>query len=413
VLLASLLVVAPHAVSSSPAFRGRAGTRSFSTTTVPLRALEFWKIRRSAPAHARAIVPLAPTRGYLRAPPTMSRFRPFAVPNLSAAIDDANWIMGAVVASGPMRGAIANYPDAQPTHIRPYQAGYAALGLARATQLTGDYAFVRAAWNWLDWYQAHMDNLNYVHDWDLVNGTWQVGGYDSTDAYAGMFLCDALAAYTVDPNIFRLDKIHTGVARAFQAIRSTQRSDGLTWALPSGYPVKLLENNAEALAGVKAAIRLATLLGDTALASAARGSLLTMTGGLASLWNGTDSYYWAFHDDGSKQPTDWSVLAPDTMAQGWAVSFGVTAGSRAVTLLRHIDTAQPNWDRPGLTGNYDTVPIGWGYAVNGARSRALTAASNYRSAVMAHDRAWPFTPSAAGSLIVLETNGEDTLGLPL
>lgn len=339
----------------------------------------------------------------------------FGTVNKANAISDADWIMDAVIQSGPMQGAIANYPDAVPQHIRPYQAGFAALGLARATQISGNKNYVNAVWGWLNWYQNHMDGSNYVHDWDLVSGTWQAApnasnavAYDSTDSYAALFLVAAKAAYAVDPDMVKLQALKPGITKALAAIRSTQQTDGLTWALPVGYPVKLLEDNAEVFVGLKASISLANTLGDAQLASTVTGYLAPMPAGFENLWdNASSTYFWAYHDNGFKQPNDWSALAPDTMEQGWAVSFGVATGDRATNLLQQIDSQQPNWDHPSITGNYDVVPMGWGFYTNGNVSRAQSAANNYRSDVMASNRAWPYTPSAAGSLIILETNGEN------
>ena len=335
-------------------------------------------------------------------------------PNWGAAVDDAAWILGAVITSGPMKGAIANYPGTRATRIRPYQADYAALGLARATQITGDQTYVDAVWNWLSWCQAHMDPANYLHDWNLVNGKWVAGSFDSTDAYAAMFLADAVAAYAVDPDLQMLHGIRLGIGRAVAAIHSTQQTDGLTWAVPVGYPVALLEDNAEVRVGLHAAVTLAEALGNSRLASRARGYLMSMNAGFAHLWNRTaGDYFWALNNVGYLQPVAWKTLAPDTMEEGWAVSLGVVTGARASGLLRQISTAQPNWDRPSQTGNYDAVTMGWGYALNGDGAQALTAASHYRSAVLAANRAWPFTPGDAGSLIVLETAGESAMGLAL
>lgn len=329
-------------------------------------------------------------------------------PNVDNAVADANWMMGAVITSGPMAGAIASYPDQQ--HIRPYQASYAAIGLDRATQVSGDATYSNAAWNYLSWYAANMDANGYAHDWDLTNGVWTEGGYDSTDAYAGMFLAAVRATYEVQPDSAKLSALHTAVSQAVAAIHSTQQSDGLTWAVPSGYPVKLLEDNVEMYDGLNAAVTVANELGDSALVSTAQSYAAPVPASLESLWNvGQGWYYWALDNNGVLTPTNWANLSPDTMEQGWAVAFGITESysGRSSLILSEITQHQPSWDQPGATGNnYDVTPMGWGWYENGDATSALNAAASLRSAAVAANRAWPFTVHDCGSLIILETNGE-------
>ena len=77
---------------------------------------------------------------------------------------DADWILKSQLPDG----AIANYVDRQA--VWPYLSNFAAMGLARATGVTGDRKYLNAAWSWLAWYQAHQDAQGFVTDYTVVNG---------------------------------------------------------------------------------------------------------------------------------------------------------------------------------------------------------------------------------------------------
>lgn len=341
--------------------------------------------------------------------------RAYVVPNQEKAIEDANWMMGASIPDGPMAGAFATYWDKQ--HIQPYQANLGALGLARATQISGNTAYVNAVWKHLNWYSAHMDTNGYVRDYDLINNVWTAASnsvqpnkpYDSTDSYAATFLLATRAAYRVDSDMSKLESLRPAISKAVGAIRSTQQADGLTFATPDFYRVKLLEDNVETYHGLKAAVTLANILNDTTLANNAQSYATSMATGIESLWSPTNNYYyWAKHEDGALQTTDWSVLSPDAMEQAWTAAFNISTGSRATSLLSQLDAKQPNWDKPGLNGNnYDVTLMGWAYWFNGQPERAQQIANNLRSAAVANNRLWPFNFMTAGELIILETEGEN------
>lgn len=323
------------------------------------------------------------------------------IPNITEAVQDADWMMGAVVTTGPMAGAFTNYPRS--SAINPYQACYGALGLARASEVSGNSSYVQACWGFLDWYAAHLDGNGFAHDWDLVDGTWVEGGYDSTDAYAAMFLVACRACYQVDPNLPKLQALHPAITEAVAAIKATMQPNGLTWAQAS-YPAALLEDNCEVNCGLRAAVYLAGVLGGTPSVFSAQALALNTTG-IETMWNASAGwYYWAANAKGPYQACDWAKLSPDTMEQAWAVAFGLAIGSRAMSLLAQITAHQPNWDKPA--GNYDMTPIGWAFYAVDDVPRAQQAAANIRAAAFASNRARPFTFGDCGSLIVLETNGE-------
>ena len=176
-----------------------------------------------------------------------------SVPAAAAGSDprsEGDWILSAQLANG----AVASHADR--TFVSPYLAAYAAVGLSDATRMTRDPRYAEAAWRSLEWYASVMDPNGYVTDYRIDNGNLvSTGSADSTDAYAGMFLVALDAAYRAAPNLSRLRTIAPSVRAAVSAIRSTQRTDGLTGAKPS-YMVAYLMNQAEAFAGLTAANRL-------------------------------------------------------------------------------------------------------------------------------------------------------------
>ena len=320
----------------------------------------------------------------------------------------AEWIMQASMADG----AISHHVDHKA--VWPYLSNFAAMGLARATRVTGDQRYVAAVWRWLRWYQGHQDANGYVTDYTITNGApVSTGDMDSTDAYAGTYLMAVLEAWLTTGDRQQVLALHRGIAAAVSAIESTQQSDGLTWATPS-WRVKYLMDQAETFAGLKAAEELAGVLADPALAERAGRDAARLWAGVDRLWNAqTGSYDWAVHEDGARTATDWSRLYPDALQQPWAVAFGLVTGERARIVMDRFQRQQPNWDNPTATALYSSgerpvghwPPVGWGLAAVGDTARAAVGATSIGSSALATNRAWPFTPSDAGQLIILQTGG--------
>lgn len=306
---------------------------------------------------------------------------------------DADWILSAQLPSG----AIAIYTDK--LYINPYFANFAAQGLAVAHTETGDARYSTAAWQWLEWYTAHQDANGYVTDYNVNNGVeTSTGNMDSTDSYAGTFLITAKALYKATRNKPKLQGIHVGLTAAVNAIESTQQADGMTWAKPS-WPLKYLMDQAEVYSGLKAAVTLANVLGDTALATRASNDAVRMYDGVQTLWNPvTDSYDWVKFNNGVKQSTNWDVLYPDAAQQPWAVMFGLVPHARAADLMDTFDIRQPNWDQP-QSGYW--APIGMAYLKVGDKDRAQSAYTSIHSTAMSNNRAWPYNTATAGQLLLL------------
>ena len=321
---------------------------------------------------------------------------------------DADWIL----ASQLPDGAIANYSDKQA--VWPYLSHFAALGLVRATEVTGDQKYLDAAWKWLAWYQAHMDAQGFVTDYALSNGVMTSTGFmDSTDSYAGMFLMAIRAAYAARAGqLSKLQTLAPGIEAAVRAIEATQDADGLTWAKPT-WKVKYLMDQAEAYAGLVAGGDVAAVLGNATLATRARNDAARMKTGVAELWNTLAlSYDWAEHESGARIANQWPVLYSDSLQQAWAVAFGLVDATRATGLINAFFGAQPNWALPAASALFDNGsqqsvgywPVaGLAFRTVGLDTVAASAATSIRAAALQSNRAWPFTTGNAGQLILLES----------
>jgi hypothetical protein len=323
----------------------------------------------------------------------------------SGTVDEAEWALSAQLADG----AIAHYADRH--EVWPYLANFAAMGLARAVETTGNRRYSEAAWRWLSWYQAHEDDKGYVTDY-VVASDGSVSSkhdMDSTDAYAGTFLLAARRIWLATGDRGRLTALAPGIRGAVRAITSTQDNDGLTWAKPA-WKVKYLMDQGEAYAGLRAAAELGRELNDSGLFQTASSAAQRMANGVSALWNpATGAYDWAVHDTGARQSATWATFYPDAQQQMWAVAFGLTSGARARDLVARFEAAHPRWDQPDSTEAFGATsdrvgywPVtGWAYARAGQQTRAVAGATNIRGGAKAASRAWPFTTGSAGQLVTL------------
>ncbi|HET9092486.1 MAG TPA: hypothetical protein VFN50_08750, partial [Acidimicrobiales bacterium] len=224
-----------------------------------------WRFGRPLGGLALALgIAAVPVAGALADPGTAAA----ASSQTSTIAEQATWILSAQAGNG----AIAVWPD-RPTLrlVWPYLSNFAAMGLARATQVTGDPVYAEHSWDYLRWYQSvEQPGTGYVTDYSSQNGVdWtSTGHYDSTDAYAGTYLAAVWDTYSATHDLSALQSVSAGVAGALGAIASTQQSDGLTWATPT-YQCAYLMDNAQALGGLRSAAAIETVLGNTSLASQA------------------------------------------------------------------------------------------------------------------------------------------------
>jgi len=324
----------------------------------------------------------------------------------------AAWIRSAQLTDG----AIAVWPDTPELRlVWPYLANYAAMGLSRAAEMTGNLSDAAASWRYLDWYASEENSSGYVTDFNVVNGTTPVstGTMDSTDAYAGTFLTAAWDTYVADPSSSELRVLAPGIKGALKAIESTQMADGLTGAKPD-YMVAYLMDDAEVYGGLVSAERMAQALGDGPLTTEATHDATAMYAGWASMWDAsTGSFNWAMNPDGVPQATDWQIMYPDGMEQAWAVLFGLASPAQSATIVSHLTAADATWDVPTAlvtnrqNGDFLTQPVGWwpltglAFAAEGDHALAAQGAAQISAAATAVGDAWPYTTGNAGQLILL------------
>jgi hypothetical protein len=317
--------------------------------------------------------------------------------------DEAGWILAAQLPNG----AIASHTDR--TFVNPYLAGYAAVGLATATRMSGDRTYAAAAWRWAAWYGSAMGANGYVTDYDITpGGLVSTGTYDSTDAYSGMFLVAVDATFNASPDAARLRELAPKVAQAVGAIRSTQRADGLTGAKPD-WMVAYLMNEAEAYAGLRAAGRLARTLGDRTLARSADAAADALSAGVERSWNaGAGAFDWAVHPSGDRVATNWAQLYPDALSQLWAVGYGLVRGPLATAVTTRFEQSHPDAADPTAPDLVDGAVRPGGYWPGAGLSLATvdrTAPARFlagtRAAAVATGRAWPYSVQTAAQSIQL------------
>lgn len=343
---------------------------------------------------------------------------------LAALVTQANWILSCQMTDGAL--APVTVPPVPSVFVSPYLANYGAMGLARATAVTGDSTYAAAAWRWLAWYAGQeQPGTGYVEDANVAN-TGQVqeavspsGAEDSTDAYAGTFLLAALDTEQADPDPGALAALAPAIAGALDAIQSTQQPDGLTWAKPS-YQAAYLMDQSEAFAGLEAAGLLESALGNTTLESSADASATSMAGGVGSLWDGASGgFAWAAFPDGATTGVDWHRLYPDTMEEAWAVAFGLATPAQGTAIADAMTADEPQWDQPdamaSMAGNGLSAAGDWPLAawaleeVGQVGAGEAAAASIWQVAQTA--QYWPYNIAVAAQLIVAESGGPAMAGV--
>ena len=239
---------------------------------------------------------------------------------------------------------------------------------------------------------------------------------DSTDAYAATFFLAADAAYQASERLqgrstarSRLTALSGGLDGALRAVEATTDNDGLTWAKPA-WRVKYLMDQAEVYAGLQAAARVFTTLGDPARATRASTGAQRVLSGVSGLWNpSTQAYDWATHGDGTRTPADLTVLYPDALEQVWAVAFGLVPQKRATALLARIKALHPELGTPDapMPGGDGVERVGyWTWAAAawlavGDRAEADRLLTAVDSAAASAGRPWPFTTGNAGQVLIV------------
>lgn len=322
---------------------------------------------------------------------------PVVVRDRAAILAEADWILSAQLGNG----ALASHADRG--FVDPYLASFAILGLGAAFSMSGDSRYREGAWAALEWYANAQDYRGVVTDWEVVDGQLiSTGGYDSTDAYAGMFLLAAGTTMRVAPDRERLSGLAGGIDGAVRAIELTLHHDGTTDATPE-WPAAYLMDQAEVYGGLRAGAELARALGSGELEAKLTRYADQLRATVAT-WDNGVSLAVAYNRAGATlEPADLSRLFPDSLAQVWAARFGLVSDQRAEELTSGFASSWPQWtghdeqvlgaDGMGRVG-YLAVP-GW----NEAGDEAL--AERLQAHAVARGRAWEYNVGIAGQLLVL------------
>jgi hypothetical protein len=327
-------------------------------------------------------------------------------------LDEADWIM---LMSMP-DGALANYVDL--AQVRPYMSHFAALGLVRATEISGYKSYAEAAWKWAKWYAAHMDETGFVTDYNMEDGKWvSTNDMDSTDSYAALYLMLLEQLYDVTGDKAQLNQLKSSIPLAVKAIEATTEPDGMSWAKPS-YKVKYLMDISETYSGLKSAVNLAKITGDSALASKADGMAKKLAAGIETLWDANTNSYAKAKNQTAMEKNEWSFFYNDAVSEAWTAAFGVPDIERSKTMLSLFEKSHPYWDQPAQQADfrdsnnnaekqkvYYWPVVGWAYSRIGDFNRAIKAADNISSAGILANRSWPYTSKVGGESVILMSGG--------
>ena len=323
---------------------------------------------------------------------------------------EAYWISLAQVPDGlgPAAGAIARHPltaEHNPVFVSPYDGTMGARGMLLAGERY--HPMVRA---WIDWYFRNLNELDHngvsgtIHDhwvdvvtgqqWFAIDPATRQPSYDSTDAYAGVFL-SLLRAYAqqVPSAHDELRARRDLIERIALAAVATEHPSGLTGARPDWYGEYLLDNidTAQGLADYAWLAR--NVLRDTTLAERwQRKAADIRTAVEALLWFPERGMYgWA-----SDQPTpDWDVFYPDAEVQAWPIIFNYGTAERRAALFGAFDAAWPQWvtsvDNPGTTEPQPWPTLAMAAAVAGRRDRVVAYLDASEQGWVSRGRPWPWS----------------------
>lgn len=313
---------------------------------------------------------------------------------------EAAWIVSLQIKTGDDKGLIP--ANAGNSYCVPYFSNIAASGLAAATVATGDVSYANAAWDWLDWYGAHMDANGFVTNYVPYGNRWvSTGSMDSTDGYAGTFLTAVGDVFAATGNTARLDALWPAVTKGVAALLATDNGAWLTYAKPN-YPHAFIMDNVEVYEGFRAVEYLAGgPHPDAVLRQVAARWTINMPAALEQYWNPARAGYdVAIGFDGSRYLVDWNTLYPAASAQAWMARTGLVPAARAQQIMDHVNTAFPTWDRSGeQNGAFWWPEIIEGMRYGGLSSRAATGIANMTTSVLSRNRGWPWHVGNAGTLL--------------
>lgn len=322
--------------------------------------------------------------------------------------DEAYWISQAQVPPGRglASGAIAQhvFDNANEGYVSPYDATIAARGM-----LLGGSRYHPKVKAWIDWYFTNLNWPDYtglhgtVHDYRVnahtgsqrlvIDPLTGQGRYDSTDAYAGVFL-SLLRDYA--------ERVPAGRSQLIQrrylidvianAAIATKHANGLTGARPDWGGEYLLDN-IDAEQGLRDYAWLAAnVFDDSALAIYWQDEANSLQAAIErELWSPEKGLYrWA-----SDQPSpSLGTFYPDATAQTWPIVYGNADPARRTALWKKFNQAWPQWSNSAANpGTPDPQPwpvLAVAAAVAGDRKQVLTYLERSQSTWIVSGRRWPW-----------------------
>lgn len=237
---------------------------------------------------------------------------------------EANFIL----ASQTKTGSIKLTPESK--DIVPYFSNIAAIGLIKAYKLTGNFTYLLAARNWLDWYSTHQNKwfdskgiLGTIYDFKLLSNGSEVPtfDYDSSDSYAATYLWALYEYFLVTNDSSYLKQKEENILLALNAIFSTMNQDNLTYAKPD-YKVKYLMDNCEVYKGIYSAGKVLLALGNSSGIKLIEKSEAIRNSILSTFLTEEGYFLWA-----PSVSANLNNFYPDLMANFWPVVMNVVDGN--------------------------------------------------------------------------------------
>ncbi len=324
--------------------------------------------------------------------------------------DEAYWISLTQVppGRGPASGAIARYRLDEHTtqaYISPYDGTVGARGM-----LLGGPRYQPMVRAWIDWYFANVNWPDYsgvygtVHDYwaNPQTGDQQLvidpltgeGRYDSTDAYAGVFLSllRAYAEQVPDEHDYLRQRRYL-IDVIANVVIATKHENGLTGARPDWGGEYLLDN-IDAEQGLADYVWLAeNVLDEPGVGAYWTGEAESLRAAVEyELWlSEVGMYKWA----SDQSNPSWDTFYADATSQSWPIIYRHADSSRGLGLWATFNAIWPQWvtsaDNPGTPDQQPWAVLAVAAAVMGERQQTLDYLSGSEQTWVSTGRPWPWS----------------------
>jgi hypothetical protein len=312
------------------------------------------------------------------------------------------WLQTQIRPDGAIRDASS--------HINPYFANLAAIGMLKGDQTKTPQAKAWIAWyinhfNWPDYYGVYGTVYNYT-----VHGTAETStrDYDSADSYAATFLSLTWTLWkTGNPGaqafIRSIGEYDFNVVG--NVITNLQQSSGLVYAKPN-YPIEFTIDNSEDYRGL---MDLADLMvaawGDTNGSNWYIAHARELQNGIQNVLY--DSLLKLYYPSAGAAGPNLATWYPDSVAQLFPITNEVIAASsgQAETIYSIFNGAWPGWDKLSFHSK-DLFPwavVSYAAVLMGDTSRANTFIATIENQYQDVRFPWPWYCAEAGWYIRTNT----------